>query len=817
MLALRKPCLLIATAIFLAITAAASAQTNPLRSPLLPILGGAQSDPEAAPQSANQPEADATSPAGPTAGAPIEHATGGQPAAGPPSDEQAAAQLKVERKEVAEKLRVAQRQEVAANAKPKDTATPAANEAGAKEIELLERVEITLAQRQSAVDKKKELEQTRKDLAEQLDQLRTRGPNEPQPYRFALLESVANSLAVEKERLDTDNAAIQAATARRDRAKEELEQREAKRREVREAASVNKEPAKTGALATELKLAELQVKLGATTLELRQAELDNLTLARAVQQLRVTLLEEKKLAIQPFVKFTQEDVDAQLLEIRQQEEALKRQISLQEAEQQYTAQKWSSARTRAEQQGGTNPAIEAEVARWHAAQGMLQRRTLLQTKQLEWLTLARSAWKNRYKVESEKLKPAELSEIESEARETLAAFAVDRQLLERKLADTRKEYSALDAKRDAVQDSDSPRARWLRDHQTTLQKEVDLENQQVARLDEVTRLHEKLLESIAERSSNLTIQVAAQKFWDQVVRYWNFELFSSGDDRVTVGKVVLGVLLVAFGFFLSRRVSRGLGGHLLPRLGVETGAASALETLTFYALMMVSALLALRLVNVPLTVFTFLGGAVAIGVGFGSQNVVNNFISGLILLAERPVRVGDMIEYNNLIGSVKAIGMRSTRLLTGDNLEVIIPNSSLLENNVVNWTLGDTIVRCKVAVGVAYGSPTRDVAKWLRHAADNHGRVLGKPEPFVWFTGFGDSTLDFELNFFLAVRTMTERKNIESDLRFMIDNLLRDAGITIAFPQRDVNLIPTKPLDVRMLPQEDPRTEKAERPRDQAA
>jgi len=763
------------------------------------------------------PAADGASPASANAKATPTPAATGEATDIQPSNEQAAAQLKVERKEVAEKLRVAQRQEVSSQAKPSPVGAAPKNEAGGKEIELLKLLEITLAQRQSAVDKKKELEHIRKTLIEQLDQLRTHGPSEPRPFKFALLETVTSELAVEKQRLETDDAAIKAATARRDRARTDLEEREAKRRQAREAASVNKDAAQTGVLATELKLADLQIKLGATSLELRQAELDNLKLSREAQQLRVNILEEKEQAIRPSVRFTQEDLEAQLLDLRQQEEVLKRRIDFQDAEQQYATQRWSAARSRAEQQAETDPVLQAEVARWHATQGMLQRRTLLQTKQLEWLTLARAAWKNRYKLESQDLKPAELDELESEVQETLAAFAVDRQLLERKLADTRQEYATIESKRNAQSDAPPQLSRWLREHQQTLQKEVDLENQQAARLAEFSRLYEKLQQSLAERSSDLTLQIAAQKFWDQVVHYWNFEIFSSGDDRVTVGKVVLGVLLVAFGFFLSRRVSHGLGGRLLPRLGVEPGAASALETLTFYALMLVSALLALRLVNVPLTVFTFLGGAVAIGVGFGSQNVVNNFISGLILLAERPIRVGDMIEYNTLIGTVKAIGMRSTRLLTGQNLEVIIPNSALLENNVVNWTLGDSIVRCCVEVGVAYGSPTRDVAKWLRHAADNHGLVMGKPEPFVWFTGFGDSTLNFELHFFIAVRTMTERKTIESDLRYMVDNLLRDADITIAFPQRDVNLIPTKPLDVRMLPAENPETTQAGEPRDKAA
>jgi small-conductance mechanosensitive channel len=243
-----------------------------------------------------------------------------------------------------------------------------------------------------------------------------------------------------------------------------------------------------------------------------------------------------------------------------------------------------------------------------------------------------------------------------------------------------------------------------------------------------------------------------------------------------------------------------LGGRFLPRLGVHESAAAALQSITFYSLVSLTALLALRWVNVPLTLFTFLGGALAIGIGFGSQNLVNNFISGLILLAERPIRVGDVIEVDNLVGSVDSIGARSTRIRTVSNYEIIVPNSSFLERNVVNWTLSDKRVRCTIAVGLAYGSPTREVARWLKKAAEEHGQVLERPEPFVWFVNFGDNALEFELYYWIQIRAMSERRRIESDLRFIIDQYFREAGLVIAFPQRDLHISTEEPLQVSLLP-----------------
>ena len=181
-------------------------------------------------------------------------------------------------------------------------------------------------------------------------------------------------------------------------------------------------------------------------------------------------------------------------------------------------------------------------------------------------------------------------------------------------------------------------------------------------------------------------------------------------------------------------------------------------------------------------------------------NIVNNFISGLILLAERPVRTGDLIQLGDLFGTVEHIGARSTRITTAANLEIIVPNSTFLENNVVNWTLANNMIRTSICVGVVYGSPTRMVTRLLKRAADEHGLILDNPEPFVWFTDFGDNSLNFELHFYIQIRNMMERRRVESDIRYKINELLNEAGITIAFPQRDVHLDTAQPLKVQVTP-----------------
>ena len=266
------------------------------------------------------------------------------------------------------------------------------------------------------------------------------------------------------------------------------------------------------------------------------------------------------------------------------------------------------------------------------------------------------------------------------------------------------------------------------------------------------------------------------------MRFWDYELYNVQDRQITPGKLVWGLAILLLGGIASKRLSVVLGKFVLPRFGLNEGARNAFESLFFYLLVVTFALFSLRMVNIPLTAFTILGGALAIGFGFGSQNVVKNFISGLIILAEQPVRVGDLIQIDQLYGTVQHIGLRSTRLRTGENVEIIVPNSNFLEQNVVNWTLTDTKTRIHVAVSFVYGSNTRDVKEVLKLAVSEHGLVLKSPEPVVLFKNFGENALEFEVHFWIHMQRLMDKKTLESDIRFRIESLCREAGLAIVPP-----------------------------------
>jgi potassium efflux system protein len=203
--------------------------------------------------------------------------------------------------------------------------------------------------------------------------------------------------------------------------------------------------------------------------------------------------------------------------------------------------------------------------------------------------------------------------------------------------------------------------------------------------------------------------------------------------------------------------------------------------------LLVGFLLALGALGLDFTRITILAGAIGVGVGFGLQNVVNNFVSGLILLFERPIQVGDSVQMGQLLGEVRRIGIRSSTVRTFDGAEVIVPNASLVSDQVTNWTLSDRMRRIDLAVGVAYGSDPQEVVARLREAARASAGVLSEPAPQVLFVGFGDSSLDFQVRVWTA--RYEEWLQTRSELGIAILTALHDAGITIPFPQRDLHLV----------------------------
>lgn len=262
-------------------------------------------------------------------------------------------------------------------------------------------------------------------------------------------------------------------------------------------------------------------------------------------------------------------------------------------------------------------------------------------------------------------------------------------------------------------------------------------------------------------------------------------LFVVGGTAVTVASVASFAVFVLAAYGASWLLRRSLR-RVYRRRRLDEGVQFALDRLLHYAVMALGAFLALDNLGVSVTALAGLGAVLAVGIGFGLQNIAQNFVSGLILLLERPVKKGDFVQVGEVRGTVRDIRARATVVTTLDNVDIIVPNGQFITEPVTNDTFGDRRVRVTVKVGVAYGSDTARVREVLLAVAAEHGDVLDEPPPQVQFRDFGESSLDFALLAWLA--DPRDENGVASDLRFAIERAFREAAIEIPFPQRDLHL-----------------------------
>jgi small-conductance mechanosensitive channel len=261
----------------------------------------------------------------------------------------------------------------------------------------------------------------------------------------------------------------------------------------------------------------------------------------------------------------------------------------------------------------------------------------------------------------------------------------------------------------------------------------------------------------------------------------------AGGSAITLGGVLGFWAILLIGFALSTALRFLLREEVLKRAHMKRGIPELISTTLHYLLLLLVFLFAVNAGGVTLNKFTVITGALGVGVGFGLQNIINNFVSGLILQFERPIRVGDVVEIQaGLTGSVTRIGIRSSTVQTFQGAEVIIPNATFISGNVTNWTLSEARRRIELPVGVAYGTDPKLVKELLERPAVQHPDVLTAPPPVVYFKEFGESALNFELQFWVMQESNTVRVKSEVALEAM--RLLADANIEIPFPQRDLHL-----------------------------
>ena len=291
---------------------------------------------------------------------------------------------------------------------------------------------------------------------------------------------------------------------------------------------------------------------------------------------------------------------------------------------------------------------------------------------------------------------------------------------------------------------------------------------------------------------------------------WEYELFNATetsqvdgrvvnvDYGVTVGKSVGVLALFLLGYVVVRSLALRVTDLLVARAYLSPQLGQVLQRWVTSVLLLVVLLIVFRLARVPLAAFAFLGGALAIGVGFGAQNIIKNLISGVIILFERKVRVGDVVTIGGISGTVTAVDLRATTVRGFDGIESIVPNSNLLETQVSNWSSGSPTIRRAIVVGVVYGSDTRRTSDLILACAQRQPATLSEPAPEVVLDDFGSDALVFRLLYWMRLGGKRSGMTVDSDIRYEIERDLRDAGIVMAFPQRDIHLDSAVPLRVEL-------------------
>jgi small-conductance mechanosensitive channel len=263
-------------------------------------------------------------------------------------------------------------------------------------------------------------------------------------------------------------------------------------------------------------------------------------------------------------------------------------------------------------------------------------------------------------------------------------------------------------------------------------------------------------------------------------------LFSFSENHITLGSLYLATVVIYTFILLSWLVQGLLSQFILPRFGTDLGLSNSIYTVSRYIVISAGILATLASLGIDLTSLAIIGAGLSVGIGFGLQELVANFISGILLLFEQSIRPGDIVEVEGKMGTVEKLRIRSTTVRTFDNVEVIIPNQSLLTSSVTTYTHTNRRIRLRISAGASYNDDPQEVREALLAAVDRHGLVLKEPAPLVFFTGYGESSIDFEI--MAWVEDIANMMKVRSDLHFMIWREFEKRQIEIPFPQRDLHL-----------------------------
>ncbi|WP_022667361.1 mechanosensitive ion channel domain-containing protein [Desulfospira joergensenii] len=647
--------------------------------------------------------------------------------------------------------------------------------------------------------KAKEENQTSKKIYEDF---RSKGMTAKPPYSLAFYDSIKVEISTTDKIRQSLEFTIEMQQKDIEDHKGQLSQKESELRQFNEKRVKAEGDRKTGEAVVRAEILETAVLYLKTFLEALEIEKQRYELDITNLDIQSRLLFEQEQYVKSNIHYDKTDLDHQLDILAAKKKVTAGEIERLRSDQKLVEVEWGKAQHKL--------ALARDEAERNLAQAYLKARDewrqtyniVLEMKRdsLALLDRQQLVWKNRYAIVKGDLNFQQQKEIRLEAEKRIKNLSQTLQIQQSYLSNLQNQISSIE---NLIQEQGQTLAekKYLNVVRDALKRRFERRLEYQSLVISTDQLEQNLLAQIKTGLDDISIRQQMIRFLQIATKMWNLEVWVVDQHSVSLGKILVAILILIMGSIFARFLMGRIHTRLLKTSQFKETTVSALHKgLSYFAYLLVF-LFALRIVNIPLTAFAFLGGAVAIGLGFGAQNLINNFISGFIILGERPIQIGDLIEVEGVLGKVEEIGARCTRVRTGENIHKLIPNSSFLEKNITNWTLSDNRIRTKIAVGVAYGSPVDKVEKTLLKSVESNAKVLKFPEPFVIFSDFGDNSLVFEVYFWVMIRMVLEKKMIESRVRFEIDALFKQENIVIAFPQRDIHF--DRPLSINLTREPD--------------
>lgn len=706
-----------------------------------------------------------------------------------------------------------QHKRAAAEKELKEITSPQAQRKGAAG-----QVDGRMAERRSLLQQLVQLYEQHLDALRNLEQMRQRvreaerqekewdGFPTPAPYsvlKIDELRDAARSMTLSSQGAQTRLNMTESLTESTQRS---LKASQGKARQLSERLEEVQDPAKRETLIGDRDLARLHERVEGARAGMLEAEKQQIQEEVAEARHRMTLLTRQLALAEQDPAFTQQDYDKikKRLEAEHQsltdeieravaEQSTQRQavstgeVALAAADAKHSSSKSTPARPKADRLTQLTESVELKRLQFDNANLHVE----LLREMLTGLEQERHIWDVRFAIAQDRLSVVE----EREANAKIAAAAKQirgwKEYGNQQLSMVGNHISDVEDR--LAEAPSAARAQVFSDKLRLFRHREDLYRRALQRTDSLLGLIDNKQAEFARREQARSV-LARMKEWGRASvvmlgNAWHIELFAAEDTievdgknitgrrSVTVGKIVTALAMLIVGYWLAGIMARFAERQAIARLQLDPNVANIIRHWALACLFLLLVIVTLMSVKIPITAFAFLGGALAIGVGFGTQNLLKNVISGLLLLMERPLRVGDVIEVDGIRGMVTTIGLRSSTIRDMNGVETLIPNSNLLEKNLTNWTYSSFRKRYSLRIAVATGSDARQVKEKLRDLAGEHGQILKEPEPYVLMEDFSEQALVFVLHYWIEISPGIDAAMVASDLRFMIERTFAEEKI----------------------------------------